>query len=84
MADDQPAGGRTGQIAYSPSVIPIGDAAAIRRFLRMTEPPTLLHLTVILFHEAGHAEHFAHIPARLPAEDREIVAGDASSGVSAT
>ena len=21
---------------------------------RMTEPPTLLHLTVILFHEAGH------------------------------
>ncbi len=23
-------------------------------FSRMTEPPTLLHLTVILFHEAGH------------------------------
>jgi hypothetical protein len=25
-----------------------------------------------LFHEAGHAEHFAHIPARLPAEDRVL------------
>ncbi len=25
-----------------------------------------------LFHEAGHAEHFAHMPAELPAEDRVL------------
>ncbi len=25
-----------------------------------------------LFHEAGHAEHFAHVPAELPAEDRVL------------
>jgi hypothetical protein len=25
-----------------------------------------------LFHEAGHAEHFAHMPERLPAEDRVL------------
>jgi hypothetical protein len=25
-----------------------------------------------LLHEAGHAEHFAHMPARLPAEDRVL------------
>lgn len=25
-----------------------------------------------LFHEAGHAEHFAHMPAQLPAEDRVL------------
>jgi hypothetical protein len=51
VPDDVPRAAWLGRVALLALILVSGTSVLLAR---LTEPPTLLHLTVILFHEAGH------------------------------